>query len=142
MQRCLIIDTSAIVRKVTRIILSDFGFESVEAADGAEALAELNNHVPDLALVAAHLTDIPSLDLLRQIRVKSGGKTYVIYCTTNYDIIELQMAHAAGAHDLLVKPFDRVSLAQKLDARTLAIAKAAPANFYAKLIQAGIKRIA
>jgi two-component system chemotaxis response regulator CheY len=142
MQRCLIIDGTLIVRRINRIIMTDFGFETVEAATGSEGLAALRNEVFDLAIVDAHLTDMSPLDVLREIRAKSGGRTHVLYCTLEYDIIDLQRAHAAGASDVLVKPFDRVSLAQKLDARTVENAISGPPRFFARLAHAGLKRIA
>jgi two-component system chemotaxis response regulator CheY len=142
MQRCLIVDGTEIVRRVTRIILADFGFESVEAPTGAAAMALLEKQVFELALVDAHLTDVSPLDILRQIRGKAAGRTYVLYCTTEYDLVDLQRAHAAGATDVLVKPFDRVSLAQKLDARTLEDAISGPPRFFSRLARSELKRIA
>lgn len=142
MQRCLTIDGTEIVRRITRRILTDFGFETIEAASGTMAMALLEKQDFDLAIVDAHLTDVPPHDVLRQIRAKATGRTYVLYCTTEYDIVDLQRAHAAGASDVLVKPFDRLSLAQKLDARTLEDAISGPPRFFARLSRSELKRIA
>lgn len=142
MQRCLIVDGTDIVRRVTRTILSDFGFDAVEAATGAEAKATVEREVFDLALVDAHLSDRSALDVMRAIRAKAAGRTYVLYCTMECDILDLQRAHAAGATDVLIKPFDRVSLAQKLDARTVEDAISGPPRFFARLAQTGLKRSA
>ena len=142
MQRCLIIDGTEIVRRVTKSILADFGFKSVEAATGAAAITLLAKQPFELALVDAHLTDVSPHDILRQIRAKAAGRTYVLYCTTEYDLVDLQRAHAAGATDVLVKPFDRVSLAQKLDARTLEDAIAGRPRFFSRLARSELKRIA
>ena len=141
MKRCLIIDASAIVRKVTGIILADFGFETIEASTGQAGLAEIALKLPELAVVDAHMTDVPALDVLRRIRSASGGSVYVLYCTTTYDIIDLQRAHAAGASDVLIKPFDRASLATKLDAWTISAATARP-DFFSRLTNSDLKRIA
>ncbi len=147
MQRCLIIDGSAIIRKVTRVILADFGYETVEASTGKEGLAEFHKQspnlvMPQLVMVDSHLTDMAALDVLRQIKIASAGGVYVLYCTTEYDLLDLQRAHAAGASDVLIKPFDRVSLAAKLDARAVEVATAGRPNFYTRLSQSDLKRIA
>ena len=114
MQRCLIIDGSAIIRKVTRIILADFGYETVEASTGKEGLADFHRQTPQLVIVDSHLTDMAALDVLRQIKTASAGSVYVLYCTTEYDVLDLQRAHAAGASDVLIKPFDRESFDGKI----------------------------
>lgn len=142
MQRCLILDGTEIFRRITRTILSDFGFETVEAASGAEAMTHLQKQDFDLVLIDAHITDMSPLNILRHIKARAAGRTYVLYCTLEYDVVELQRAHAAGANDVLVKPFNRASLAQKLDARTLEDAISGPPRFFARLAQTGLKRSA
>ena len=142
MQRCLVIDGSPIIRKVTRVILTDFGFEVVEAATGRDGIAAFNRHIPRLAIVDAGLTDMNALDVLRQMRDTAAGRVQILYCTTVFDILALQRAHAAGATSVLVKPFDRGSLAAKLDAWEQDAAQPARPNFYSRLSRSEIVRIA
>lgn len=142
MQRCLIIDRSPIIRKVTRLILADFGFETFEAGTGKEGLADFNRQRPHLVMVDSNLEDMSCLDVLRRIKAATDGSVHVIYCTTEYDVLDLQRAHAAGASDVLVKPFDRVSLAAKLDARAVEVATTGRPNFFSRLSQSDLKRIA
>src|SRR5262249_4375389 len=96
MHRCLIVDGSPLIRKVTRIILTDFGYAVLEAQTGHEALAQFRRHAPSLVIVDSRLSDMSALDVLRQIRDASGGKAHALYCTVDYDVVELQQAHAAG----------------------------------------------
>lgn len=142
MQRCLIIDRSPIIRKVTRVILADFGFETFEAGNGKEGLAEFNRQRPHLVMVDSNLKDMPCLDVLRTIKAATGGSVYILYCTVEYDVLDLQRAQAAGASDVLIKPFDRVSLAARLDARAVEVATAGRPNFFSRLSQSDLKRIA
>ncbi len=141
MHRCLIIEGSAVIRKVTKVILTDFGFEVAEATTGRDGLVQFNRHIPRLVLVDSSLTDMPVLDVLRQIRKLSNGRVQVLYCTTDFDVLELQRAHAAGATDLLVKPFDRLSLAAKLDSWAPPEDQAQRQNFYTRLSRSEIVRL-
>ncbi len=141
MQRCLIIESSPIIRKVTRAILADFGFDVVEAAGGREGILQFNRHIPRLALVDAGITDMPALDVLRHMRNAAGGKVQVLYCTTQFDVIEAQRASAAGATDLLVKPFDRHSLAARLRVGGRGDCEGSNEGFYSRLSRSEIVRI-
>jgi two-component system chemotaxis response regulator CheY len=142
MNRCLIVEGSPIIRKVASTILSDFGFEVVEAAGGREAILQFNRHIPVLALVDAGITDMSALDVLRHMRNAAGGKVHVLYSTTQFDVIEAQRASAAGASDLLVKPFDRHALAAKLKGWRGGDDGAGQEGFYGRLSRSEIVRIA
>lgn len=141
MHRCLIIDASPIIRKVTRIILGNFGYEVVEASNGRDGLALYRSAPTQLVIVDARLTDMSTLDVLRRIRDSGNASVKVLYCTTEFDIIELQKAHAAGAHDVLVKPFDRATLSVKIDALTTADAGNERPGIYARLSRSELVRL-
>lgn len=115
MKRCLIVEASPIIRRITKAILTDFGYDVAEAATGREGISAFQRHIPRLAVVDAGLTDVAALDVLRQMRGLAQGRCQILYCTTQFDVLELQRAHAAGATDLLIKPFDRRSLQSKLN---------------------------
>lgn len=140
MSRCLIVENSAVIRRVTRTIMLNLGFEVDEAATGRDGVETFNRHIPRLAIVDAGLSDMPALDVLRQMRKLGGGRVQILYCTTQFDVLELQRAHAAGATDLLVKPFDRQSLSTKLDAWQTSEQEMPRENFYNRLSRSEIVR--
>jgi two-component system chemotaxis response regulator CheY len=142
MHRSLIIETSPIIRRVARAILLDFGFEVLEAATGREGIAVFQRFAPRLVIVDANLTDVPALDVLRHIKNSRIGDVQAIYCTTDFDVVELQRPYAAGATDVLIKPFDRSSLAAKLDAWPQGAPDQKRENFYSRLSRSEIVRIA
>ena len=51
MRTCLVVDDSRVVRKVTRRILEEIGFDVAEAADGVEALAWCRAAMPAAILL-------------------------------------------------------------------------------------------
>jgi two-component system chemotaxis response regulator CheY len=140
MSRCLIVENSAVIRRVTRTIMINLGFEVDEAATGRDGVEAFNRRIPRLAIVDAGLSDMPALDVLRQMRKLGGGRVQILYCTTQFDVLELQRAHAAGATDLLVKPFDRQSLSAKLDAWQTSEQEMPRENFYNRLSRSEIIR--
>lgn len=140
MPRCLIVENSAVIRRVTQSIMINLGFEVDGAATGRDGVAAFHRHIPQLAIVDAGLSDMPALDVLRQMRKLGGGRVKILYCTTQFDVLELQRAHAAGATDLLVKPFDRQSLSAKLDAWQTAEQEMPRENFYNRLSRSEIVR--
>ncbi len=140
MPRCLIVENSAVIRRVTRSIMINLGFEVDETANGRDGVAAFHRHIPGLAIVDAGLSDMPALDVLRQMRKLGGGRVQILYCSTQFDVLELQRAHAAGATDLLIKPFDRQSLSAKLDAWHTVEQEMPRENFFNRLSRSEIVR--
>ncbi|HXF52879.1 MAG TPA: response regulator [Hyphomicrobiaceae bacterium] len=115
--RCLVIDDSDVIRRVARRLLEDFGFEVAEAEDAGRALAACRVEMPDLIIVDWLLPSMSGCDFLVQLRALIvGRKPAVIYCTSEYDEAAAAVARAAGADDILLKPFDRQSLTASLAA--------------------------
>ena len=142
MLRCLIIDGSPIIRKVAAAILADFGYEAAEAATAKDGLALFHRQIPRLAIVDASVPDMPVLDVLRQMRAAAAGRTQVLYCTTEFEIMALRRAHAAGATDVLIKPFDRASIVARLDAWSQAGQGVPPPRIHPRLPHREAARLA
>jgi two-component system chemotaxis response regulator CheY len=115
MKQCLIVDGSRVIRRVAARILEDLKFETAEAESGLGALEACRHKMPDVILVDAHLTDMPTADFVRNLRREAtGAAPTVIFCTTENDSDEIALVVAAGSNDFLLKPFDRESLENKL----------------------------
>ena len=139
--KVLVIDDDEHVRTIVKMALIRGGYEVVEASNGRDGLALYRSAPTQLVIVDARLTDMSTLDVLRRIRDSGNASVKVLYCTTEFDIIELQKAHAAGAHDVLVKPFDRATLSVKIDALTTADAGNERPGIYARLSRSELVRL-
>ena len=64
----LIIDDSDANRKLARVVLRADGFETVEAATGAEGVALAMEHVPDVILMDLRLPDMDGADAARSLK--------------------------------------------------------------------------
>lgn len=128
MNRCLVVDSSQLVRKVARIILTDFGYEVREAENGQQALALCLLQMPDVLLLDWRLSDMAAFDVVRTLRQRGrDANAYIIYCTTEIDAVNLQHAQEVGVSDVLIKPYDRAALQAKFDRFEATLAAAATA---------------
>ena len=114
MKTCLVVDDSRVIRKVSRRILEDLGFEVAEAGDGAEALAWCGAAMPDAILLDWRMPGMDGMDFLRRLRAEPGGETpKVIFCTVENEIERIREALDAGADEYIMKPFDSGIVAGK-----------------------------
>ena len=112
---CLVVDDSRVVRKVSRRILEDLGFEVAEAGDGAEALAWVRTAMPDVILLDWNMPVMNGLEFLRQLRKEPGGTDpRVVFCSIENDLERVREALDEGADEYIMKPFDGDIVASKL----------------------------
>ena len=115
MPTCLVVDDSQVIRKVSRRILEDLGFEVAEACDGIEALAWCSVVTPDLIILDWRMPGMDGLTFLRRLRQEPGGEgPKVVFCSSETAIAHVRQALDAGADEYLMKPFDSDLMASKL----------------------------
>lgn len=112
---CLIVDDSKVIRKVARHILESLDFSVDEAEDGEEALARVQQHVPDVILLDWNMPVMSGIEFLRVLRASDVTPSpRVVFCTTENGTAHIRAALDAGADEYVMKPFDRDTLASKL----------------------------
>jgi len=115
MKSCLVVDDSRVIRKVACRILSDLGFETVEAEDGITALEACRAHMPEMILLDWSMPNMTGIEFLRALRrERAGEKPIVVFCTTENDTAHITEALSAGANEYIMKPFDREIIQAKL----------------------------
>ncbi|WP_293906806.1 response regulator [Phenylobacterium sp.] len=115
MKTCLVVDDSRVIRKVSRRILEDLGFEVAEASDGVEAMAWCSAVMPDAILLDWRMPAMDGMEFLRRLRAEPGGaRPKVIFCTVENEIDQIREALDAGADEFIMKPFDGGIVAGKL----------------------------
>ncbi len=102
--RILIADDEESIRLVLRTLLQGQGYEVLEAADGTEALALAEEHVPDFVLADVRMPGLDGLRLTASLRERVPAATVIVMSA--YGSVRLALdAIEAGAHDYLSKPF-------------------------------------
>jgi two-component system, chemotaxis family, chemotaxis protein CheY len=108
MKHCLVVDDSAVIRKVAKRILEDLRFTASEAENGREALDQCRVSMPDAVLLDWNMPVMDGIAFLVALRKERGGEMpKVIFCTTENDIEHITRAISAGANEYIMKPFDR-----------------------------------
>ncbi len=116
MVQALVVDDSAVIRKVARRIFEGVQFEVSEAEDGQKGLNACAFRMPDVILLDWNVPVMDGFAFLRALRKMPGGrKPKVLFCTTERDVAHIARAMHAGASDFMMKPFDRAILQGKLE---------------------------
>ncbi len=111
---CLIVDDSAVVRKVARRILESVNLRVEEAEDGRQALEMCRMEMPDAVFVDANMPHVDGFDFVRDLRTMERGKhPRVLLCATENDVAYVARARHLGADQFLLKPFDKAYLVQR-----------------------------
>lgn len=115
MTYCLLVDNSAVIRKISRRILEGLSFEIDEAADGRQAIDACVQRMPDLVVLDWSMPVMDGYDFLKTLRaMPDGKKPKVVFCTTENDVAHIARAIHAGADEYIIKPFDREILTAKM----------------------------
>ena len=115
MKHCLVVDDSAVIRRVARRILESMAFRISEAEDGEQALAACRDEMPDLVLLDALMPGMDGYDVLKALRrTPDGARPKILFCTTEHDVAVLARARHAGADECLLKPFEKRHVAAAL----------------------------
>ncbi|MGJ3263458.1 MAG: response regulator [Salinarimonas sp.] len=115
MKHCLVVDDSAVIRKVARRILEGLSFRISEAEDGEQALVCCRAQMPDAVLLDWNMPVMDGYDFLRALRALPGGNhPKVVFCTTENDVANIARAMRAGADEYIMKPFDKEIMTAKL----------------------------
>jgi two-component system, chemotaxis family, chemotaxis protein CheY len=113
--RVLIADDSGTMRTILRRSLKSIGVvDSVEAADGLQAMELFKQGGVDLILTDWNMPGKSGLELVREIRALDQ-KVPILMITTEAERGRVVEAVQAGASDYLIKPFTATVLEQKLD---------------------------
>ena len=102
----LTVDDSSTVRLVLSSTLNNAGYEVVEAADGQEAIEQLDSGKIDMLITDLNMPRLDGLDLIRHVRRSPGCRFLpIIMLTTESNCEKKQKGKTAGASGWIVKPF-------------------------------------
>jgi len=111
----LIVDDLAINRIILKVKLASACHESVQAANGTDALALARSGKPKLILLDMMLPDISGIEVCRQLRADPLTRDIpVVIITASSDRARRLEALQAGADEFLTKPLNEVILLARI----------------------------
>jgi len=121
-KRILIVDDEKLVRWALNQKCSEYGYESLEAASGEEAIKALQSDTVDAVLLDVHLPDMSGLEVLEKLK-QAGETRSIIMMTADPQLEDVKAALRLGAYDFVSKPLNfeelSVTLQNSLEAGAL-----------------------
>lgn len=105
MQRILIVDDDEEIRDLLEFDISQSGYFTDTAKDGAEALQKALNNVYDLIILDVMMPKMNGFDVCEKIR-QAKLAVPILMLTAKGTIDDKTIGFNSGADDYLVKPFD------------------------------------
>jgi two-component system chemotaxis response regulator CheY len=107
----MVIDDSISLRGMLSITLASAGYEVMEAADGVEALARLEQRSPNLILCDLNMPNMDGLSFTRAIKQHPKHRFLpIVMLTTDNDPAYREEGRRAGVLAWACKPFEPKSL--------------------------------
>ncbi|RYD16040.1 MAG: EAL domain-containing protein [Lysobacteraceae bacterium] len=117
MAKVLVVDDRAENRSLIATILHYAGHESIESADGSEALRQVRLERPDLVICDILMPTMDGYEFVRQVRQEPAiADTEVIFCTATFLEREARgLAESCGVMHVLTKPCDPEEILQAVE---------------------------
>ena len=101
--RILIVDDAEDIRDILSDRFQMYGYETLTAADGEEALEKVEKALPELVLLDIRLPKLDGMEVLS--RIKSDHPEILVIMITAYGTIQRAVeAMRRGAYDFIAKP--------------------------------------
>lgn len=107
MKNILVVDDSASMRQMVCFTLKSAGFDTIESANGEEALKEVKKNTFDLVISDINMPVMDGITLIKHLRQEDNCKFVpILMLTTESGMDKKQLGRAAGATGWIVKPFN------------------------------------
>jgi len=114
MSSILVVDDDPHLRELVRVFLQQHGFDVVEAANGAEALATLETCKVALVILDIMLPHMDGWEVCR--RVRQFYDVPVLMLTAKGETSQMLKGFQLGTDDYVVKPFEPLELVARVKA--------------------------
>jgi len=105
-KRILVIEDTEDNRRILRDLLTNAGFQVLEATDGERGVAAAVEHRPDLILMDIQLPVVDGYEATRRIKSDSNLRSIPIIAVTSYALSgDEAKARSAGCDGYIAKPF-------------------------------------
>lgn len=111
MTKILVVDDSALMRRLLQQVLQAAGYDVVCAADGQEGLDKVAAEKPDLVIMDRNMPKVDGMEALRVLRANPATRSLpVLMASARLEPADAAEIQAAGANGLIPKPFQSQQL--------------------------------
>ena len=111
--RILVVDDDAPIRLLMRTVLREYGFDSVDAAGGEQAIALARQTTPDLILLDRNMPGMSGDETLRALRAEPRLADVPVLILSGAPM-EPDELRDLGANGAVLKPFDVMGLVETI----------------------------
>lgn len=134
--KVLIVDDEAAIRDTVSLILSNGGFETLEAANAQDAQFVLRNHTPQVIMLDWMLKGLSGLEYLRLLKQDEFTRSIpVIMLTAKSEEADKVNGLEQGADDYITKPFSSKELLARI---RVALRRSSPSGQEQEIEYAGL----
>ncbi len=114
-RKILLVDDSATVLMMERMILASERFQIVTAANGEEAQERARSEQPDLILMDIVMPRVNGIQACQAIKNDPATKHIpIILVTTRGEAASLEAGYSSGCNDYVTKPVNSAELLSKI----------------------------
>jgi CheY-like chemotaxis protein len=114
-KKLLLVDDSATVLMMERMILASERFQIVTAANGEEAQERARAEQPDLILMDVVMPKVNGIDACQAIKNDPAtAHIPIILVTTRGEAASLEAGYSSGCNDYVTKPVNSAELLSKI----------------------------
>ncbi len=122
MKKIMVVDDESIFQYLAKTMLES-AYDVVTVSSGEEALQCFEQEKPDLVLSDLMMPGMSGLELQDSLKQKYGGKTPVVFMTSDYRQETEVDGFRGGAMDFIHKPFQKEVLLRRIDIILSSISK-------------------
>jgi two-component system cell cycle response regulator DivK len=112
-QRILVVEDQEDLRQIARLSLEGAGYEVIDAATGAEAVAKAETEHPDLVLMDIQLPVLDGYESTRRIKALPGMAGTTVIAVSSFAMRgDEEKARAAGCDGYVTKPYSPKQLVE------------------------------
>ena len=105
-RKILVVDDEPFICRSLTFVLRKGNYEVLEARDGAEALAAIREHKPDLVFLDVMMPKVNGFEVTQQIRGDAAyDEVQIVLLTAKGQDSDREVGKDAGADDYMTKPF-------------------------------------
>ena len=114
MAKVLIVDDTAVLRKIIKFNLEKSGYEVEEAVDGYDGLEKVKSDKPDLILLDLMMPRLDGFGFLKKIKEGEFKDIPIVVLTAKGSREDIERVKSLGANGFMNKPFSPKDLIQKV----------------------------